>query len=270
MTRQTISSGGPFEAVFGYARAVRFGDQIHVSGTCAPAGHEASDTYEQAKAALAIIERALHDAGASPADVVRTVVYVVDMADAPLMARAPRGDVRRDQARQHDGAGHADAAGLGIGSRSRPTPSPAARRSLAWARKRGAEPLSGNRATCCKQAIAVSTGFPSAYGRRASVVLHGFRLPRSENVRSRFLSLRQPAPAQLSPLPREGLESLGTPTVLAPTSGLADGPLLRDVLCWARLSGPLACAGLVRSCRSLGEQGFAGESMWGEFVNALG
>ena len=88
MTRQTISSGGPFEAVFGYARAVRFGDQIHVSGTCAPAGHEASDTYEQAKAALAIIERALHDAGASPADVVRTVVYVVDMADAPLMARA--------------------------------------------------------------------------------------------------------------------------------------------------------------------------------------
>ena len=88
MNRQTISSGGRYEGVFGYARAVRFGDQIHVSGTCAPAGHEGSDTYEQAKAALAIIDGALREAGASPADVVRTVVYVVDMADAPLMARA--------------------------------------------------------------------------------------------------------------------------------------------------------------------------------------
>jgi len=97
LTRQTISSGGRYEGVFGYSRAVRVGEQIHVSGTCAPAGHEASDTYEQAKAALAIIDQALRDAGSSPADVVRTVVYVLDMEDAPLMAQAHYemfGDIR--------------------------------------------------------------------------------------------------------------------------------------------------------------------------------
>jgi len=86
--RQNISSGGAFESVFGYSRAVAVGDQVHVSGTCAPAGHEKSDSYEQAKAALAIIEKALTEAGASFSDVVRTVVYVRDINDAELVARA--------------------------------------------------------------------------------------------------------------------------------------------------------------------------------------
>lgn len=86
--RQNISSGGAFESVFGYSRAVAVGDQVHVSGTCAPAGHEKSDSYEQAKAALAIIEKALKEAGASFSDVVRTVVYVRDINDAELVARA--------------------------------------------------------------------------------------------------------------------------------------------------------------------------------------
>jgi len=88
--RLTISSGGGYEQVFGYARAVRFGDQIHVSGTCAPPEHEASDTYTQARAALAIIDKALRDAGSSFADVVRTVVFVVDMGESDEVARAHR------------------------------------------------------------------------------------------------------------------------------------------------------------------------------------
>lgn len=85
---QKISSGGAYEGVFGYSRAVRAGDDVHVSGTCAPAGHEKSDAYTQAKAALAIIEKALADAGAAPNDVVRTVVYLRDINDAEDVARA--------------------------------------------------------------------------------------------------------------------------------------------------------------------------------------
>ena len=49
--RINISSGGAYESVFGYSRAVRFGKDIHVSGTCAPAGHEKSGAYAQARAA---------------------------------------------------------------------------------------------------------------------------------------------------------------------------------------------------------------------------
>lgn len=86
--RINISSGGAYEGVFGYSRAVRAGADVHVSGTCAPAGHEKSDAYTQARAALAIIEKALADAGASVSDVVRTVVYLRDINDADDVARA--------------------------------------------------------------------------------------------------------------------------------------------------------------------------------------
>ena len=74
--RTNVSSGGAYESIFGYSRAVRAGNDVHVSGTCAPAGHEKSDAYTQARAALVIIEKALGEAGAKTADVVRTVVYV--------------------------------------------------------------------------------------------------------------------------------------------------------------------------------------------------
>jgi enamine deaminase RidA (YjgF/YER057c/UK114 family) len=86
--RVKISSGGAYESVFGYSRAVRAGADIHVSGTCAPVGHEKSSAYEQARAALSIIEKALADAGASSADVVRTVVYLRDINDAEEVAKA--------------------------------------------------------------------------------------------------------------------------------------------------------------------------------------
>lgn len=86
--RQCISSGGAYEDIFGYSRAVVVDRHVHVSGTCAPASCEGADAYEQAKAALATICRALEEAGSSSADVVRTVVYLTDIADADLVARA--------------------------------------------------------------------------------------------------------------------------------------------------------------------------------------
>ena len=86
--RVNISSGGAYESVFGYSRAVRFGKDIHVAGTCAPVGHEKSGAYAQARAALEIIEKALGEAGATTADVVRTVVYLRDVNDAEDVAKA--------------------------------------------------------------------------------------------------------------------------------------------------------------------------------------
>jgi enamine deaminase RidA (YjgF/YER057c/UK114 family) len=60
-SRKNISSGGAYEGIFGYSRAVRVGDQVHVSGTCAPPAHEHDDAYNQARAALAVIGRALEE-----------------------------------------------------------------------------------------------------------------------------------------------------------------------------------------------------------------
>jgi enamine deaminase RidA (YjgF/YER057c/UK114 family) len=96
--RQNIRSGSPYEEVYGYCRAVRVGDTIHVAGTCAQPPHiEGCDAYEQAANAISIIESALTEAGAGVADVVRTVTYVTDIADMELVARAHQeafGDVR--------------------------------------------------------------------------------------------------------------------------------------------------------------------------------
>ncbi len=95
--RQTVGSGGAYEDVYGYSRVVRVGQQVHVAGTCARGDDLDGDTYVQAAGALRIIEQALQDVGASVADVVRTVTYVTDIADADLVARAHRevfADVR--------------------------------------------------------------------------------------------------------------------------------------------------------------------------------
>lgn len=96
--RQNISSGGPFEDVFGYSRAVRVGNTVHVAGTVAqPPNIEGCDAYQQAAAALVIIESALAEAGAGAADVVRTVTYLTDIEDMQLVARAHHavfGDVK--------------------------------------------------------------------------------------------------------------------------------------------------------------------------------
>ncbi|MBB4904533.1 Rid family hydrolase [Actinophytocola algeriensis] len=94
--RENYASGGDFEDVYGYSRAVRVGDHIHVAGTCARA-LDGTDTYTQAKEALSIIETALKEAGSGPAAVVRTVTYVTDIGDKLQVARAHAemfGDVR--------------------------------------------------------------------------------------------------------------------------------------------------------------------------------
>jgi enamine deaminase RidA (YjgF/YER057c/UK114 family) len=96
--RRNVSSGGVYEDVYGYSRAVRVGEHVHVSGTTARDPYlDGCDAYQQAKAALEIIDMALVDAGSSLDAVVRTVTYVTDMADAALVARAHReafGEVR--------------------------------------------------------------------------------------------------------------------------------------------------------------------------------
>lgn len=83
MPRQLISSGGPWEEVAGYSRAVRVGNFVAVAGTTAalPGGsvYGGDDAYAQAWRCWEIVERALAEAGATMADVVRTRMFVTDI-----------------------------------------------------------------------------------------------------------------------------------------------------------------------------------------------
>jgi len=88
LIRTNFSSGYPYEDVYGYARAVRVGDQIFVSGTTARDHHLDGDAYKQMMAAIATVAAALGEAKAELRHVVRTVVYILGMADAHHVARA--------------------------------------------------------------------------------------------------------------------------------------------------------------------------------------
>jgi len=101
MDRRTVESGTEWEPRVGYSRAVRAGDEVHVSGTTATDDDgnivAPGDAAEQTRVALDIVEAALAEAGATIQDVVRTRIYVADIDQWEAIGEAHAevfGDVR--------------------------------------------------------------------------------------------------------------------------------------------------------------------------------
>jgi len=93
-----ISSGGPWEGVLGYSRAVVAGEYVHVSGTTATVNGELQhegDAYGQTKVALEVIAAALAQVDYTVKDVVRTRVYLTNPDDMDAAGKA-HGEVFSD------------------------------------------------------------------------------------------------------------------------------------------------------------------------------
>jgi len=95
-----IASGGPWEDVVGYSRAVVAGPWILVAGTTSTVDGQVAhvgDAHAQTRTAFEIALAAVREAGADVGDVVRTRMYVLSMADQADVGRAHRelfGEVR--------------------------------------------------------------------------------------------------------------------------------------------------------------------------------
>jgi len=84
--RQNISGGSPYEPIIGFSRAVRVGDTVHLAGT-GPVGADNEDAAGQTRRIFSIAEKALADAGATFADVVRTRMYLTHVEDWEVVGR---------------------------------------------------------------------------------------------------------------------------------------------------------------------------------------
>lgn len=98
MTRRYTSGASPYEAEYGFSRAVRVGSRVFVAGTAAvePDGSSTpGDADAQTRRCFHIICQALEDLGGDIDDIVRTRMFIVDPADADVVG-AVHGELFRD------------------------------------------------------------------------------------------------------------------------------------------------------------------------------
>ena len=84
--RQNISGASPYEPIIGFSRAVRVGNSVHLAGT-GPVGADSEDVTGQTRRIFAIAEKALAEAGATLADVVRTRMFLTRAEDWEAVGR---------------------------------------------------------------------------------------------------------------------------------------------------------------------------------------